>query len=500
MAPDWRLLHHSSFSTSVPPLLVKYEFGTSRYKIWVTDLTHIWVEALDQRQLIQRAWDIDTDIDPVEADQRQMLLKRIEDSLDGVKDTKLVISKGATPNGFILTAHSPLPKPLKPLEWPFRLVVASPITLTNELILPLLANQMANHEQISSLLTIVKNKDYVIGKLVDHMEAGGIELGLVFPHAASSKHSRKANSREDVGKVVQGLETFDEHQWRFQCASDHDVPRDGKNLLSQLSGHGDGLGSFSISEQSDFGPWWENLGDGGLVQNADENKTPFISQSQTSAFQTSAAEDFQVGFSPKLSCTGLTSLLQRQATPDHLKYRAAGGRPSPEQMTLPQRTHNSKTIAPEGAVEGSATDASDDDSDTDDGDLESMQPMTRETQQVSKQSSSSRSPSPDPVSKASGNPPPKPKGMLGRIGGATKQGVSPTKPKLGHIGAASESAKPLKLPSKSPEPTRGRRSEESRSPSPQRETSQERADRKREMLKRELEEKSRLGVKKKRKF
>ena len=54
---------------------------------------------------------------------------------------------------------------------------------------------------------------------------------------------------------------------------------------------------------------------------------------------------------------------------------------------------------------------------------------------------------------------------------------------------------------KASEPTRiGRPTVQPRSPSPTRETSQERANRKREQLKRELESKGQAGAKKKRKF
>ncbi|KAL8722213.1 MAG: hypothetical protein Q9225_001258 [Loekoesia sp. 1 TL-2023] len=188
--------------------------------------------------------------------------------------------------------------------------------------------------------------------------------------------------------------------------------------------------------------------------------------------------------------------LQRQPTPDHLHGSTAKGYPLPKEMTLPQRGSNSKPSAQEKMDDGSTTETSDED-------LDSVQSKAGESQQASKlmteHSSSSNSVSSEPANKASQDQSPKPKGVIGRLGGASKPNLSPSKPKLGKIGGMSNTGKSPNPASKSPEP-RGRSPVRPESLSPRRETSQERADKKREQLKRELEEKSRLGAKKKRKF
>lgn len=98
--------------------------------------------------------------------------------------------------------------------------------------------------------------------------------------------------------------------------------------------------------------------------------------------------------------------------------------------------------------------------------------------------------------------PSQPKGKLGKIGGIRKVNkktedhtatehvaafnASVASKGASHVASASERGRePVKKPA---------------SPAPDRETSQERADRNRERLKRELEEKSKVAVKKKRKF
>ncbi|KAL8873717.1 MAG: hypothetical protein Q9174_000848 [Haloplaca sp. 1 TL-2023] len=483
MAPGWKLLRLGPSDASIPPLLAKSEFGISDYKLWVTDLTHIWSETLSQRSLIQRAWDIDTDIDPVEADQRQLLLKRIQDSIAGVAGTNLLISNGSTSNDLVIHAHSPLPKPLKPLHWPFRLALASQISLTNELILPLLAEQFSADERVSSLLTQIRDKDHVIGKLVDHMEAGGIELGKVFPNA-SSKRNRTISSREGVGRYVQGLGSFDENQWRAQGSPDRAEPHSYKRLLSEMPNKAEGLASGKLTNHVDPGSWWESLGESQSGKSVDISQAP-----PTSPSQSPPVDDFQ-----------------RQPTPEHLKRHTVGKNGSPDKITLPRREINHKAKPTIEKAEESGTDLIDKESETDDDDLDSMQPTARERQLPTKQEHSSKSTSPAPRSNSPEALKAKPKGTLGRIGGGGggggggKQSVSPHKSSLGHIGAAKKTVEPVKRASESPEPPRGRESTAHKSPSPTKETSQERADKKREMLKRQLEEKSRVGVKKKRKF
>ena len=108
----------------------------------------------------------------------------------------------------------------------------------------------------------------------------------------------------------------------------------------------------------------------------------------------------------------------------------------------------------------------------------------------------------------------KPKTRIGKIGGNTELGIesskqavaSPTKV-TGHMKTkmntelGSDRMRQQESISKASEPARvGRSTMQALSPSSTRETSQERANRKREQLKRELESKGQAGAKKKRKF
>ncbi|KAL8907785.1 MAG: hypothetical protein Q9207_001188 [Kuettlingeria erythrocarpa] len=399
MASNWKLLKYENTSeASIPPLLVKHEFGPSRYK---------------------RAWEIETDIDPLESDQRQTLLQKIEDCLNEVPGTKLALSRS------------------------------------------------------SDIGEILQDKDHVISKFTDKLQSEGLELEQVFPSAILSKSSRKAVSEEDIGKTVKGLAPFDEKLWRRQFTEDGDVPGTHQGLLSQLFAKSKGFSSSNVGEQLTYEDWWERLSDETPLADNGEAKA---SQSQS---QSSTANDFQ-----------------RQTTPDGLVRPSLGGRTSSAQMTLPQRGINAQAKARESADDGSTTGASDDD-------LEPvhLKPRARRQSLIikSQEGSSSQSSSPEPARDTKIYPSPKVKGVLGRIGGPSKPSLSPSKPKLGQIGDTTKLTQRPIPTSRSPEP-RGRPPKQPESPPSPRETSRERADRKREQLKRELEEKSKLGAKKKRKF
>ena len=113
-----------------------------------------------------------------------------------------------------------------------------------------------------------------------------------------------------------------------------------------------------------------------------------------------------------------------------------------------------------------------------------------------------------------GNTAAKPKPRIGKIGGKTNSDTKSSKPALAsptkakghmkikkHTKSNSDRTNEQESIPKASEPARvGRATVQPRSPSPTKETSQERANRKRVMLKRELESKGQAAARKKRKF
>lgn len=210
MTSLWR---HIGSLPQAPPLLVKYEFTNSQYRVFLTDLTSVWIETLQRRDIIKKALNLDTSIDPSEdSDQFRLLLRKLQDALDGQEGSHLSLS-GMGYEELVLHTVTKLPPPWEPLKWPFHLVCAPAYLLTTELLLPCLSRQFVANAQVESLLHILKEKEHVLNKLADKINSNGEDFADLFPGALGSRVGMKL-SRGQAGKFVKGLSEFDETEWR----------------------------------------------------------------------------------------------------------------------------------------------------------------------------------------------------------------------------------------------------------------------------------------------
>ena len=213
MTSNWRSISRCRAPEDLYPLLVRFETGTTGYSIYLTDLIHIWSEKLERKDIVRRALDLDASIDPSEGgDQLKLLLQNLQEAVDGRPHTSLSLNEAAD-DGLLLQVTASLPFPLPPLVWPFRLRSASPELFSYELVLPCLSNIVQTKNQVSSLLTQLKEKDQVISRLLDKLQSAGIELNIIFPNIPLQRIP-KSNMREVVIKSVKGLSEFDEEKWR----------------------------------------------------------------------------------------------------------------------------------------------------------------------------------------------------------------------------------------------------------------------------------------------
>ena len=190
-------------------------------------------------------------------------------------------------NGLYLKTTTPLPGSLAPLVWNFELKRESPSALSKELIVPLLSQRAIQNVESTSLLQQLKEKDHIIDKLIDTIQADGIALNKVFPGAQSSKFAVKSNPRQALSKNVKGLSEFDEKQWRMDL-KEHTARRPGlKQLVSKVFGNeqAEDLGTVS---SADYGEWWSRLSDNGSEREMEIDKPQ--SQMQDSM----GASEFQV--------------------------------------------------------------------------------------------------------------------------------------------------------------------------------------------------------------
>ncbi|ORY06877.1 XRCC4-like factor-domain-containing protein [Clohesyomyces aquaticus] len=247
----WRLLPLTDCPKDqyVPQLLIKPEFGSHEYTVFLTDLGNIWSETLDLDGIMERASQEGSPIEVSKQDTNQLaiLLDHLQASLTRADDTSCRVTRDNA-DGITLHTTTRLPEPLGPLRWKFILQKKTPVALKNELILPLLVSSHIQHERVSGLVATIKEKDRAIARLLDQYESSNLDLASAFPSIAGSKPGRRLVKREQAARHVPALEPFHEEVWRkdtgqlrdaevstlglFQEALVHSTPRVPHRLLS----------------------------------------------------------------------------------------------------------------------------------------------------------------------------------------------------------------------------------------------------------------------------
>lgn len=223
----WAFLPSKSALSEERNFLVRHSFRPDGYCVQVTDTNVVWTEQLDRRRIIGRALDEDTAIDPSEdATQLSLLLNHIRDALSSGRPSQfniLDISRGT----LHAEATSKLPAPLKDLRWPFRLGEVSGCTVGTELAAPLISLSYFRTKQMDFLLQSLQQKDNAIDKLLEKVEAAGIDLGIIFPTTAGVRKNRHPLKRAQVLQQIQGLKPFETHDWQ---SAGSEIPLDHTSL------------------------------------------------------------------------------------------------------------------------------------------------------------------------------------------------------------------------------------------------------------------------------
>ena len=552
---QWKILNVNL--GHAPKLLIKSHFDTSAYKIQLTDLRYIWSEKLSKNDIIQRAADIGSSIDPSEDDEQfQIFLNKIQSALNREDGTSLKLHGGENDNpSLALDISAPLPHPLPAFAWSLNLPLLPPRHLEQELITPLLLKSSNLQHQIQHLVSELQDKDRVISKICDRLDTSGNDLTTVFPGVSNIKTSRKKSQREQLARHVKGLADFDEDAWRRQNGSFRSVSDDGLEMEEVLKDLRVPEASGGLGVVDDR--WWDHLGEGSHP-GPTVRGTAAHHSSLDRRNKTNEASQHQDESMPD-------DEFQRQGTPPHMKRQGSSeghdaGSPEPVRMKTNEEISEADLA---GVVDDESTTDDEDDLDAPPKKPQPSQRSRSPDKQTTKLGTLRGRLSPRPPSSAEpstpevSSPPREPRSKLGMVGGRSSQAPAssakePTpntmsantesKPrsKLGMIGGkskapASSLEEPEKHKSTSPPPPRsskmgligGKKPTGTLSPassvgspkpshesSPRRsrlpekdstpkpiETSQERADGKRDQLKRQLEEKaSKAPAKKKRKF
>ncbi|KAH6608888.1 hypothetical protein Trco_002234 [Trichoderma cornu-damae] len=538
----WRPLPQAA-SSDVPMLLVSVDIGTAAYTVRITDMANVWAESLDRKAIFMRGWSENTSVDPSDTPENMAkFLGSLRSALDptqpGHERTSLALSPGSSAeageDGLTLLVTCPLPG-LQPLKWPIHLKKSAPSAIATDLVVPLLEAQFARKQEVESLVQALSCKDAVIAKLADKLEATGTGLEHIF----TSLSGKKKVSRAAAEDKVKGLGPFRERDWRASLKAGGDGPTNVGDLARNVL-DGEGLDRrclIHVDASPALDKWWHDFkGTSQLVHRSKQQTAPSAKKSPSPSAKSTSAEDddFQVQPTPphlrsKDKSSPIANMddastedeeelaAEPPSAPPDAEPQPGAKKPASRMGTIgwntsnprspPQETKTNVSRAATAPVLGddveTASEASDDET-------------------TSRRDTSSSLPAPVP---APASPKPTPKvGGLGRIGGAASKMVRaaetakapeakenaesrdmtkpPTPKKLGVIGKKLDTGG-SKAPALDNTAKRGRPTEreELHVDDRPRESSQERADRRREELRKELERKTTAGpVKKRRRF
>lgn len=508
MAGDliWQPLPQAS-SSDIPMLLVSVDIGTAAYTVRITDLANIWVESLDRKAIFMRGWSENTSIDPSDTPENMAkFLGSLRSALDptqpGHEQTALTLSPGSSAeageDGLSLLVTCPL-LGFQPLKWPIHLKKSPPSAIATDLVLPLLEAQFARKQEVEALLQELSHKDTVITKLADKLEATGTGLEHVF----TALLGKKKVTRTAAEEKVKGLAPFRRHNWKASLTSDDNGPTNVGDLARNVFG-GEGLNKrclIQIDASPALDKWWHGFkGASQLVRRSKQQIASPAKRSPSPSAKSINVEDdddFQV-----------------QPTPLHLQSK---NKSSPIAIADDASTEGEEELAVKPSTKPSAKNAASSQDVKTNGLPLAVDEDETASEAGDDEITTTHGPSSSLPAPTSSKPNTK-AGGLGRIGGAAAkapeapevkentENQATTKPhapkKLGVIGKKSDT-RGSKTSIEDNTAKRGRPAEreESQTEDRPRETSQERADRRREELKNELQRKTAAGpAKKKRRF
>lgn len=226
--------------------------------MYITDLTQLWSEQLSYRQVLKRAEEDDTTIDPSEdAEQYNVLLQKVYEALHGSPESRMALTGGSKADSLELSLSTNLPAPLEPLKWRLYLSKEPHTASTDHLLLPLLRAETGRESSQQTLLEQLKQKDWVLAKLFDKIEAMGIDLSTVFPGTSGLRGARKETSLAQAAKYIKGVAPFDEKAWLNELHKSSPELDLASNLITETWGADASQDPGALNPPPD--KWWESL-------------------------------------------------------------------------------------------------------------------------------------------------------------------------------------------------------------------------------------------------
>ncbi|KAF2221683.1 XRCC4-like factor-domain-containing protein [Elsinoe ampelina] len=483
---SWRPL---SATGPTDGFLIKYAFEVTGYQVFLTDLREVWEERLDRDAILTRAGDTHCPIDASEDEsQQKILLEKLAKAIRGEGGATVSFHRRGRDDAVILDLQAPLPSPLPELKWQCTLLPKGPESLLDNVTSGLIQQLHRRNQDVADLHDVISSKDNIIKKLLDRLESMNIDLTTVFPGISNLRLSSKTSQRDQIARHVKGLQPFEQESWH---TPQHDI-QDCASLAALLATT-DGHAASSVRKLLDqIGSPNASFSNGQVRTSPETNHKSGRGTGHGDGDATASETDddeFQVQKLP-------TTASDDQAGPVRSQIHQSSEPVECKRSSWPAKARLSDSAQPERKPKARI------------GIIGRKAANDQATHVESAISTPAEEKADDglPVSDA---PVATKKPKLGTIGGRrnkTSQASVPTSitPTL-DAGAASVSEIPAARRIQSPTPpaqeNRGRTMTAAEPEAPaQRETSEERANRRREELKRSIESKPVGGIKKKRKF
>ncbi|UNI23295.1 hypothetical protein JDV02_009125 [Purpureocillium takamizusanense] len=251
-------------SDALPVLLVSAEMGPASYTIRLTDMANMWTETLERKGICMRGWSENTSIDPSDTPENMIkFLTSLQSALDashpGHEKTGLSLTRGkdsGTADSLILNLTCDLPG-FKPLKWPVHLEKSPCSSLATDLVLPLVQAHYSRKREVESLIQTLAQKDAVLNKLLDKLDAMGTGLEHVFTALSGRKKVARATAQDKV----KGLAPFDEFRWKASLDDDADGPANAAELVESVFDESGLLytATMAIEKSPELDNWWHSF-------------------------------------------------------------------------------------------------------------------------------------------------------------------------------------------------------------------------------------------------
>ncbi|QIW98374.1 hypothetical protein AMS68_003892 [Peltaster fructicola] len=240
-------------------LIISTHIHADGYTVYLSDLEHIWTEELTKAAVLERAAELDCSIDPSQdSEQYHIFSKKLKSAFEQEAETCLELKSLRSGTNITLLLSMPLPKPWRKLEWEVHLQRQDDGLVGSELTGPLVDRAYALQQQLTQLMTELRAKDHVLSRVIDRLEATGTTLTEVFPNVANLPnrgHNKHQPLRERLAPHVRGLAPFDEAFWTAKVEK-NDRAESQAHILDEV------LPRLSLkhgSNTSHKANWWRGL-------------------------------------------------------------------------------------------------------------------------------------------------------------------------------------------------------------------------------------------------